>query len=302
VVSTLLRMYKGGSFTLSLPSLRLDTFSVALAHSFQDRKKIGLTFAPEAGTERLRRVINKGVSEEDVLRTVKTAWERGWRNIKLYFMVGLPTETSADIAGIVELVHKIRDIANGGMNIRINASTFIPKPHTPFQWVAQASGEDLAARQQTLKSGLKKSGAHLSWQDPEVSLLEGVLSRGDRRLAKVIYRAWQLGCKFDAWSEHFRFENWQNAFSECRLDPSFYACRERSLDELLPWSHIDTGVELSFLKREYERARTEQVTPSCRSAACAICGLHLKQAYCASKYKELVASTKARGTGKPKPV
>ena len=301
VVSTLLRRYKGGNFTLSLPSLRLDTFSVALAHSFQDRKKIGLTFAPEAGTERLRRVINKGVSEEDVLRTVETAWERGWKNIKLYFMIGLPTETSADIVGIVELMHKIRGISNGGMNIRVNASTFIPKPHTPFQWVAQASGEDLAARQQMFKSGLKKSGAHVSWQDPQVSLLEGVLSRGDRRLAKVIYRAWQLGCKFDAWSEHYRFENWQKAFSECGLDPYFYASRERSLDELLPWSHIDTGVEISFLKREYERARKGQVTLSCRSGACAVCGLHLKQSNCRSKYEELTASSRTRGAGKPEP-
>ena len=302
VVSALLRRYKGGSFTLSLPSLRLDTFSVALAHSFQDKKKIGLTFAPEAGTERLRRVINKGICEEDVLQTIETAWERGWRNIKLYFMIGLPTETSADIEGIIELLHKIRDIGNSGMNIRVNASTFVPKPHTPFQWVAQASGEDLAARQQILKSGLKKRGAHLSWQDPQVSLLEGVLSRGDRRLAKVIHRAWQLGCKFDAWSEHYSFENWQKAFGECGLDPFFYACRERPLEELLPWSHIDTGVELSFLKREFERAKLEKVTPSCRAGACAVCGLHLKQAVCQSKYRELTVSTKTRRTEKPKPV
>ena len=301
VVNTLLRRYKGGSFTLSLPSLRLDTFSMALAHSFQDKKKIGLTFAPEAGTERLRLVINKGICEEDVLHTIETAWEQGWRNIKLYFMIGLPTETSADIVGIVDLVHKIRDIGNSGMNIRVNASTFVPKPHTPFQWVAQASGEDLAARQQILKSGLKKRGAHLSWQDPQVSLLEGVLSRGDRRLAKVIYRAWQLGCKFDAWSEHYSFGNWQKAFSESGLDPYFYACRERPLDELLPWSHIDTGVELNFLKREFERAKLEKVTPSCRSGVCAVCGLHLKQASCQKKYQELTVPSKTRGTGKPKP-
>jgi hypothetical protein len=246
-------------------------------------------------------VINKGVSEEDVLRTIETAWERGWRNIKLYFMVGLPSETSADIAGIMELVHKIRAIGNSGMNIRINASTFVPKPHTPFQWVAQASGEDLAARQQILKSGLKKSGAHLSWQDPQVSLLEGVLSRGDRRLARVIHCAWQLGCKFDAWSEHYSFDNWQKAFSECGFDPYFYACRERPLDELLPWSHIDTGIELGFLKREYERAKQGQVTLNCRSAACAVCGLHLKQASCQRKYQELTVSSKTRGAGKPKP-
>jgi hypothetical protein len=167
--------------------------------------------------------------------------------------------------------------------------------------VAQASGEDLAARQQILKSGLKKRGAHLSWQDPQVSLLEGVLSRGDRRLAKVIYRAWQLGCKFDAWSEHYSFENWQKAFSECSIDPYLYACRERPLDELLPWSHIDTGVELGFLKKEFERARLEKVTPSCRSGVCAVCGLHLKQASCQKKYQELTVSSKTRGTGKPKP-
>jgi len=300
VVSSLSQRYRGGNFTLSLPSLRLDTFSVALAHSFQDKKKIGLTFAPEAGTERLRRVINKEICEEDVLQTIGTAWEQGWRNIKLYFMIGLPSETSADIVGIVDLVHKVRDIGNGGMNIRVNASTFVPKPHTPFQWVAQASGEDLAARQQILKSGLKKRGAHLSWQDPQVSLLEGVLSRGDRRLAKVIHRAWQLGCKFDAWSEHYSFENWQKAFSECGLDPYFYACRERPLDELLPWSHIDTGVELSFLKKEFERAKLEQVTPSCRSGVCAVCGLHRKQASCKGKYREMAASEKSV-SGKIKP-
>jgi radical SAM family uncharacterized protein len=301
VVSTLLRRYKSGNFTLSLPSLRLDTFSVALAQSFQDRRKVGLTFAPEAGTERLRCVINKGICEEDVLQTIGTAWERGWKNIKLYFMIGLPTETSADISGILELVQKIRDIGNGGMNIRVNASTFVPKPHTPFQWVAQASGEELAARQQMLKAGLKKRGTHLSWQDPKVSLLEGALSRGDRRLAQVIRRAWQLGCKFDSWSEHYSFENWQKAFSECGLDPYFYACRERSLDELLPWSHIDTGIEVNFLKREFERARLEKVTPSCRAGVCAVCGLHLKQAVCQRKYRELTVSSKTRGTRKPKP-
>jgi len=300
VVSTIFRKYKGGNFTLSLPSLRLDTFSVALAHSFQDGKKSGLTFAPEAGTERLRMVINKGVCEEEILQTIGTAWERGWKNIKLYFMIGLPTETAADMVGIVELVRKIRDIGKGRMNIRVNASTFVPKPHTPFQWVAQASGEELAARQQVLKSGLKKVGAHLSWQDPEVSLLEGVLSRGDRRLSRVIHRAWQTGCKFDAWSEHYSYNKWQSVFNECGLSPYFYACRERSLDELLPWSHIDTGVDPSFLRREYGRAKVEQVTLNCRSGNCALCGLHLRQASCKKKYGELaVASKTTPGQVKP---
>lgn len=301
VVGALLRRYKDGNLIISLPSLRLDTFSVALAQAFQERKKSGLTFAPEAGTERLRRVTNKGVCEEDILQTIEIAWEQGWRNIKLYFMIGLPTETSEDIVGIVDLVRRIRSIGNGGMNIRVNASTFVPKPHTPFQWVAQASGEDLAARQQILKSGLKKFGVHLSWQDTQVSLLEGVLSRGDRRLSKVIHRAWQAGCKFDAWSEHYSFEKWQYAFNECGLDPYFYACRERSIDELLPWAHLDTGVVSGFLKREYERAKLEQETPDCRSGQCAVCGLHLKQAGCQKKYQELAVPSKTRGTGKPKP-
>jgi len=302
VVGTLLNKYKGGNLTLSLPSLRLDTFSVALADSFQDRKKSSLTFAPEAGTERLRQVINKGVCEADILRTIETAWERGWRNIKLYFMIGLPTETADDIAGIVELVRKVRDIGKGRINIRVNASTFVPKPHTPFQWVAQASREELADKQQILKSGLKKLGVHLSWQDPEVSLLEGVLSRGDRRLGRAIHRAWQTGCKFDAWSEHFCFEKWQAAFAACGLDPRFYACRERSPDELFPWSHIDTGVAPKFLRREYERARLEQASINCRSGPCALCGLHLRQSSCQSRQQELTVSSKSAGSRKTKPV
>ena len=287
LVASLLQSHKDGNFVLSLPSLRLDTFSLELADSFKDRKKTGLTFAPEAGTERLRQVINKKVREEEILQTVETAWERGWRNIKLYFMIGLPTETHTDIAGIVELVNKIRSIGNKGINIRINASTFVPKPHTPFQRVAQVEMGELDARQRILKSGLKKSSAHLSWQDPEVSILEAALSRGDRRLARVIHRAWQLGCKFDAWSELYSYEKWQKAFNEFDLEPCFYACRERPISELLPWAHIDTGVTADFLEREYEHAQREQVTPDCRTGPCALCGLHLKQSVCQKRYKEL---------------
>jgi radical SAM superfamily enzyme YgiQ (UPF0313 family) len=265
----------------------MDTFSVELADSFKDRKKTGLTFAPEAGTERLRQVINKKVQEAEILQTIETAWQRGWRNVKLYFMIGLPTETHNDIAGIVDLVNRIRSIGNKGINIRVNASTFVPKPHTPFQRVAQVGMAELDARQRILKSGLKKSGAHLSWQDPEVSILEAVLSRGDRGLAKVIYRAWQLGCKFDAWSELYNYEKWQKAFNEFNLDPHFYACRERPVTELLPWAHIDTGATPDFLEREYECAQRERVTPNCRTGPCSLCGLHLKQSVCQRKYKEL---------------
>jgi len=292
LVGTILESNNGGNFVLSLPSLRMDTFSVELADSFKDRKKTGLTFAPEAGTERLRQVINKKVQEAEILQAIETAWQRGWRNVKLYFMIGLPTETHDDIAGIVELVNKIRSIGNKGINIRVNASTFVPKPHTPFQRVAQVGMEELDARQRILKSGLKKSGAHLSWQDPEVGILEAVLSRGDRRLARVIHRAWQLGCKFDAWSELYSYEKWQKAFNEFDLDPCFYACRERPLGELLPWAHIDTGVTPDFFEREYECAQRERVTPNCRTGPCSLCGLHLKQAVCKKRYQEITASKK----------
>jgi hypothetical protein len=215
-------------------------------------------------------------------------------------MIGLPTETQDDILGIVDLVRKIKEVSDGRINIRVNASTFVPKPHTSFQWVSQASGEELAVKQQLLRSGLKKLGAHLSWQDPEVSLLEGVLSRGDRRLGGVIHRAWRLGCKFDAWSEHFSFEKWQSAFGECGLDPHFYANRERSLDELLPWSHIDTGIEVGFLKREYQRAKLEQETINCRSGPCCVCGLHQKQAACIIRYQELSVASKRSSAAKAK--
>jgi len=297
LVNTLSRRHRGDKLILSLPSLRLDTFSVALADSFQDGKKSGFTFAPEAGTEGLRRAINKGISEEGILQTIETAWERGWRSIKLYFMIGLPTETLSDIEGIVSLVRKIRNTGKGRINVRVNASTFVPKPHTPFQWVAQASQQELAERQQVLRAGLRKGGVHLSWQDPEVSLLEGALSRGDRRLAGVIQSAWKRGARFDAWSEHYSYEKWQDAFSQCGLGPYYYACRERPLEEVLPWVHIDTGIDVGFFKREYERTRMGLETPNCSSGPCNLCGLHLSQDKCRKKYKELTAASKLEGPG-----
>jgi hypothetical protein len=203
----------------------------------------------------------------------------------------------SDVESIVHLVRRIRTIGKGRINVRVNTSTFVPKPHTPFQWVAQASGEELAAKQQVLRSGLKKAGVQLSWHDPEVSLLEGALSRGDRRLAKVIEHAWQLGSKFDAWSEHFSYEKWRSAFDECGLDPYFYACRERSLDEILPWAHIDTGISLSYLKREYERTKLGEETPNCRTGPCNACGLQDRQGSCQRKYRELTTVSKRSGQG-----
>ena len=258
--------------TLSLPSLRIDSFSVKLMESLP-RRKSGLTFAPEAGSERLRRIINKGASEEEILKTAGAAFARGWRSLKLYFMLGLPTETVEDIEEIVRLVDKIRAAGKGMPRVRVSLSTFIPKPHTPFQWVAQESEEKLNEKHELLKRGLRRKGGQVSWQEPRVSRLEAVLSRGDRRLGRVIYDAWKRGAKFDAWDECFDEERWRRAFASSGLEADFYARRERPLDEHLPWAHIDVGVSPEFLKREYQRAKEGKETPDCRTQACNACGL-----------------------------
>jgi radical SAM family uncharacterized protein len=295
LVETLSQRYRGKNLTLSLPSLRLDTFSVALADAFKDGKKGSLTFAPEAGTERLRQAINKGISDEAIVDTVRTASERGWKGIKLYFMIGLPTETLEDVEGICRLVRNVRAIGKGRLSFRVNASIFVPKPHTPFQWEPQAAEEELAAKQQVLRAGLKRAGVQLSWQDPKVSQLEGALSRGDRRVSRVIQRAADLGCRFDAWSEHFAYDKWQQAFVDCGLDPEFFACRTRAFDEALPWGHIDTGVSVAFLRSEHERTYLGQGTPNCATTACNTCGLHLRHELCRTKYRESVGASKAGG-------
>jgi radical SAM family uncharacterized protein len=262
---------------LSLPSLRLDRTSLKLVESLPTRSRTGLTFAPEAGSERLRGAINKALTEQSLLETAAAAFERGWTNLKLYFMVGLPTETPEDVAAIVALVDKVRaggKKASGRKpTIRVSAGTFVPKPHTPFQWSKQENEASLRAKQEILQRGLDRKGTRLSWQDPNTSLLEAALSRGDRRLGKVIHHAWKLGCRFDAWSEHFNFAKWQQAFKEAGLDPAFYAHRERSLDEILPWSHIDSGVSADFLKKELVKAREGLETADCRLSACNECGL-----------------------------
>jgi radical SAM family uncharacterized protein len=265
------------NLTISLPSLRLDKSSINLVSSLPTRSRTGLTFAPEAGTESLRNNINKVLPEASLLETAAAAFARGWTGLKLYFMVGLPTETMEDVAGIVNLVDKVRAEGKkaGGRKptIRVSVGTFVPKPHTPFQWSAQENEVSLRAKQEILQRGLDRRGTRLSWQDTKTSLLEAALSRGDRRLGRVIYGAWKLGCRFDAWSEHFNFDNWLKAFAEAGLSPDFYARRERSLDEVLPWSHIDSGVSIEFLKREFQRALQGLDTPDCRTGACNECGL-----------------------------
>ena len=294
LVTSLSRQYQNQNLAFSLPSLRINSFSIKLMGSLPTRKKTGLTFAPEAGSERLRRIINKSTPEDEILKTAATAFDRGWTGLKLYFMLGLPTETTEDIEDIIRLVDKIRSLGmktkGTSPQVRISLSTFVPKPHTPFQWVAQESEEKLNSKHEQLKLGLRRKGTKPSWQDPKVSLLEAVFSRGDRRLSKVIYRAWQLGCTFDAWSEHFNYDRWLQAFNESGLEPSFYAHRERPLDEFLPWAHIDIGVTTAFLKREYKRALEDKETPDCRLSACNTCGLERWQPDCQEKHRGLSQS------------
>ncbi len=275
LVASLSRRYP--NLALSLPSLRLDTSSLGLVASLPTRSRTGLTFAPEAGSERLRRAINKNLTEDSLLETAATAFGRGWTSLKLYFMVGLPTETLEDVEGITRLVEKVRAAGKQASGkkpmIRVSASTFVPKPHTPFQWAAQENASGINAKQEILRQGLQHKGTKLSWQDPRISLLEATLSRGDRRMGKVIYRAWELGSKFDAWTEHFNYENWLRAFADAGIEPGFYAHRKRSLDEVLPWFHIDTGITDAFLKQEYQRAQDGVETPDCRRNPCNVCGL-----------------------------
>jgi radical SAM superfamily enzyme YgiQ (UPF0313 family) len=272
---------------ISLPSLYVDTFSVELMESLPAHKKTGLTFAPEAGSERLRRSINKNISEDELLKTAAFAFQKGWTGLKLYFMLGLPGESLEDAQAIIDLIEKVhaegKKTRERTPQIRVNLSTFVPKPHTPFQWVAQEAEETLTTKHELLRRGLHKRAVKLSWSDPKVSQLEAALSRGDRRLGAVIYRAWKLGCVFDSWSEHFNHENWARAFAESGLNPAFYANRERSLDELLPWAHIDTGVTTTFLKQEYQRALAGQPTPDCRYQDCNLCGLQGREAACQEK-------------------
>jgi len=296
LVAALATRYRDQHLKISLPSLRMDSVSVELMDLLASGKKTGLTFAPEAGSERLRQAINKGITEEELVQAITTAAERGWNAVKLYFLLGLPTETFDDIESIVQLVQKLcragRQLERRSFQVRVSASAFVPKAHTPFQWVPQNTEEELRAKVEVLRLGLKKSGVRLSWQEPRMSLLEGVLARGDRRLAKVIYRAWQLGCTFDAWSEHFDYEKWFRAFEDSGLDPAFYTHRQRSLDETLPWTHIDVGVSAAFLKREYERTFNSKGTEDCRYGKCTACGLERWHPACQRKCEILPERSK----------
>lgn len=264
---------------LSLPSLRIDSFSLDLMEKAQKVRKSGLTFAPEAGTQRLRDVINKGVTEEDLLYSASLAFKGGWNGVKLYFMIGLPTETYEDIEGIADLGQKVVDVymsvpkekRTKGFNVTISTSSFVPKPFTPFQWEAQDSIDVLKQKQAFLKSKIKSKYITYNWHDSKLSFLEAVLSRGDRRLGSLLYRAWEKGCKFDSWGDYFRFDLWMQAFEECGIDPAFYANRKRAFDEVLPWSHIDVGISQKFLINENKKAYRGELTRNCR-VKCEACG------------------------------
>ncbi len=265
---------------LSLPSLRADNFSRELMLKVQKVRKSGLTFAPEAGTQRLRDAINKNVTEEEVLETCATAFEGGWSSVKLYFMLGLPTETDEDVLGIADLVYKIlktwREKATNrkrGCRISVATAYFVPKPFTPFQWEAQISPEEYTRRQRLLKENMPAKSVDYKWHAPDLSRLEAVLARGDRRLGAVLETAVRNGARLDAWDEYFRYDIWLDAFRACGIDPDFYT-RERAEDEVLPWDTISVGVKKSFLQKERKQAYASQVTPDCRTQ-CTGCGANL---------------------------
>lgn len=267
------------NINVSLPSLRVDNFSDELMEELKKVRRSGLTFAPEAGTQRLRDAINKNVTEEEVMRTASKAFEGGWTAVKLYFMMGLPTETMEDIAGIADLAQKVVDLyyrnpdrpKGKGVTVSVSCASFVPKPFTPFQWEPQDTGEMLIEKQKHLLSGVKSRKISVSYHQSDTSVLEGVLARGDRRLGEVIYKAWQKGCKFDSWDEYFDFSKWSEAFAECNLTPEFYANRRREYDEILPWDHMDYGIRKEFLIEENKKAHNSETTPHCR-IKCSACG------------------------------
>lgn len=276
MLEELMERFKDKGVSISLPSLRLDSFDVKMAEEVQKVRKSGLTFAPEAGTQRLRDVINKGVTEEDLLRTAEAAFSAGWSSIKLYFMIGLPTETYEDLDGIVECARKVLETGKkaGKRNAKVTVSTssFVPKPHTPFQWEGQDSMETLREKQEYLKKKLKDNRIKYIYHDVETSFLEAVFSRGDRRLADLLEWAVEAGCKFDGWSEYFRFDIWKEGMEKLGIDPHFYANRQYSYEEVLPWDHLSPGVSKQYLVEEHKKALAGIPTPDCRKK-CFRCGV-----------------------------
>jgi len=276
LLQALMRYYSDRRVAVSLPSLRVGTLDQTMIAEIGRVRKTGFTLAPEAGSDRLRRVINKGISEEELLATAKSVYDAGWPLLKLYFMMGLPTEEEADLEALIDLSLQVWREASQRRpqrRLHVSISTFVPKPHTPFQWEAQLALREMERRVDFLRRRLARRGIQVKWNQPFQSMLEGVFARGDRRLAPLLLHAQRLGCRFDGWSEQLRHDLWRTAFAEEGIDPTFYATRRRAPEETLPWSHLDCGVDRDYLWQEYERALTGQVTDDCRLTGCTQCGI-----------------------------
>jgi radical SAM family uncharacterized protein/radical SAM-linked protein len=290
LIVDVMRKYCKDNIAVSLPSLRPGTLTPKLITEIKKVRKTGITIAPEAGTQRLRNIINKGITEEDILKTAENVFAAGWNSIKLYFMIGLPTEKEEDIEGIVALSKKIRSFRSAKKslkNVNVSISTFVPKPQTPFQWESQISLKEITEKHNFLKRKITGKSLNLKWQDPRLSILEGVFSKGDRRLSEVIINAHRLGCRLDAWSEHFRYDLWERAFMDAGLNKDFYNRRKLGYEEILPWDHLDCLVSKDFLIEERERGLKGLLTPDCRIEGCTGCGV------CDGKDIKLVTSTPA---------
>lgn len=279
LANDLISKMKPKNVNLSLPSLRIDSVSLKLMDEMNQVRKSGITFAPEAGTQRLRDVINKGITEENILKGCDLAFRSGWNTIKLYFMIGLPTETYDDLQGIVDLANKIVDVyyaipkaeRTKGLSVTVSASTFVPKPFTPFQWFGQNDIETIKEKQEFLRKNLTNRAVKFNWHEPEISVIEAALAKGDRRQSAVLQKVFEKGCKFDSWGEFFDYQKWLEAFEEAGIDIKYYTERNIDLEEVLPWDLINIMVSKEFFKREYQNALDGKVTPNCR-ANCAGCG------------------------------
>lgn len=282
LVFSMVERHKEGKVGVTLPSLRIDSFSVDLIKEIQKVRKTGLTFAPEAGSQRMRDVINKGVTEENLMNSVKSAFEAGWSTIKLYFMLGLPYETLEDVVGIAELGQKVvekyyevpKEVRKKGLKVTVSTSIFVPKPFTPFQWVPQDTMEDVRKKIEAVRGAIKSKQITYNWHESLVSYMEAIFARGDRRICDVLIKAFEKGARFDGWNQYFDFNIWKESLEECNVDGDFYAYRQREYDEILPWDFVDTGVSKEFLMKENERAKKAELTPDCRQG-CKNCGVNV---------------------------
>jgi radical SAM family uncharacterized protein len=276
LVGAISERFKGKNLTISLPSLRIESFSVDLMEKLRGVRQGGFTLAPEAATERMRNIINKPIQSSQLLETAQAIYSRGWQTIKLYFMIGHPSETLEDVEAIADLCNAVLAVGHKTIgkraNLHVGVSTFVPKPQTPFQWVPCDEPEKVIDKQALLWQKLKGPGIKLVWSNPKETMLEAVLTRGDRRVGEAIYTAWKMGAKFDAWQDQYKYDLWMKAFEQCGLDPSFYAYRARETDELLPWDHISAGVSRRTLLNEYHKSKLPATTADCRNQ-CYACGI-----------------------------